>query len=620
MKQLDDIINYYLKTDSNYAVMITGDWGIGKTYYYKNVLAKQIKETITFQNARKKYKPIIVSLFGLSSIEEIQTEIFLSLFPLLKNKTIKLGASIGKSLVKGILKLKGLGEYGEIISQTETNTNDWINFNEIVLCFDDFERLSNKLSIEELIGFINSLVENESIKVIVLANEDKIPKENYHALKEKVIGNTIEFIQDISQTYDSLIQIKFSGFSEYRKFLELHKNLTLEIFGRASNNIRILSFILDYFHTIYSGYITSLPQNDILREYESEVFPRILKFTIAVGCLYKLGSISFKRRENIEEFAFFDLDDLILDGRTPKKIKTDDEKTIREKFIEKYYKDDLYKFFSSIYDFITGGATFDSNTLISELKSHFHIQENAIPIAYETYNKLGYPVVFALKDSEYIALTRQMLGFADDGNYDPQNAVTIFYFATRFGNPLNLNLEKLERRIIKGLYKGVDSYKYVASLDMHLRIDDASEHPEHLKKIRAVAIEINNSLMQEITNEKYRGIEELYKNDIDQFIGKLIDKKDNYYYEPVLESFSIRKFYSFFLNASGEIKWKINGLFKHRYPEHPYSGLKTEVHFLEGLLQRIDKKIESLPSKGLNSFVFNDFSKILKQSIERLKS
>lgn len=618
MKQLDDIIDYYLKNDSNYAIMITGEWGIGKTYYFKNKLTKQITETPTFKNAKKKYKPIIVSLFGLSSIEEIQTEIFLSLFPLLKNKKVKLGASIGKSLVKGILKLKGWDEYGQILSETETNKNDWINFNEIVLCFDDFERMSDNLSIEELIGFINSLVENESIKVIILANEDKISKENYHALKEKVIGNSIEFIQDFDIAFDGLIKEKFVGFPVYSKFLINNKQYILEIFSLTSVNLRILGFILDYFHTIFSGYITSLPQSDILRKYESEVFPKLLKFTISIGCLYKLGIVSFKKRENLDEFGYFELDDLFFDGRTTKKLKTEEEKSIREKFIDKYYKDEIYNFLPSIYNFITGGSTFNPKNLISELKSQFHIQENIIPPAYEVFNKLKYPTVFALKDGEYNSLTRQMLAFSDLGKYDLENSITIFYFSSRFENPLNLNLEKLEKRIIKGLFKGVDNYSYVPSLDMHLSIEETSSNYEHLQKIRKVALEINESLIEDITNAKYREIEDLYKLDIEQFILKLADKKESYHYEPVFENFNIRKFYSFFLNANGETKWKIIGLFRLRYPEYPYSGLKAEMFFLKELAQKIEKKIESLPTKGITSFVYNEFFKTLNQSIERL--
>lgn len=618
MKQLNDIVDYYLKNDSNYAIMITGDWGIGKTHYLKKTLTKQIKETPTFKNAEKTYKPIIISLFGLSNIEEIQTEIFLSIYPLLKNKAIKLGASIGKSLVKGILKLKGLEEYGQILSETETNKNDWINFNELVLCFDDFERLSENLSIEELVGFINSLVENESIKIIILANEDKISEGNYHALKEKVIGNSIEFIQDINSVFDSLIEDKFTGYTEYTAFLKIHKQYIIDIFTLDSSNLRTLSFILTYFHTIYSSYTNSLSRTDVLKHYEAEIIPKLFKFSISIGCLYKAGKISFKKRENLEKFGFFNFDDLELDGFKTKTKKTEEEKSIRERFIEKYYKDEIYNFFPSIYEFITGGSTFNPVDLISELKSHLHIQENNVPPAYDVFSKLSYPHVFSLTDVKYNSLTRQMLTFSDQGKFDHQHSLTIFYFASRFENPLNLDLDKLEKRVIKGLKKGIDKYSYVPSLDLDLNIQDSSTIKAHLINIKKIALEINEGLIQEINNDKYSKIEDLYTINFEEFFFALVDKNQNLRYEPVFESFNVKKFYSFFINADGEVKWKIINLFKHRYTEYANSELKLEIMFLEGLILKIEKKMDSLPKKGLKSFVYNEFIKSTKQSIERL--
>lgn len=42
MQQLEEIVNFYLTSDTNYALMITGDWGVGKTYYFKISLNKKM--------------------------------------------------------------------------------------------------------------------------------------------------------------------------------------------------------------------------------------------------------------------------------------------------------------------------------------------------------------------------------------------------------------------------------------------------------------------------------------------------------------------------------------------------------------------------------------------------
>ena len=48
------------------ALMITGEWGCGKTYLLNNMLTDELKDTHII---------LRVSLFGMESIEEIRTEV-----------------------------------------------------------------------------------------------------------------------------------------------------------------------------------------------------------------------------------------------------------------------------------------------------------------------------------------------------------------------------------------------------------------------------------------------------------------------------------------------------------------------------------------------------------------
>jgi deoxyadenosine/deoxycytidine kinase len=56
--------------DTNNAIMLNGNWGAGKTYYFKNILKDKISKTPVFKEISKNYRPILVSLFGLKSVEE----------------------------------------------------------------------------------------------------------------------------------------------------------------------------------------------------------------------------------------------------------------------------------------------------------------------------------------------------------------------------------------------------------------------------------------------------------------------------------------------------------------------------------------------------------------------
>ena len=80
MKQVDDIINDYINAeDTDYAIMIDGQWGAGKSYYWENVLRKQIEETGIPRNSKnEKYKAAKISLFGIQSVDDLKLEIYTS--------------------------------------------------------------------------------------------------------------------------------------------------------------------------------------------------------------------------------------------------------------------------------------------------------------------------------------------------------------------------------------------------------------------------------------------------------------------------------------------------------------------------------------------------------------
>jgi len=623
MQGLDEIIDFYLKTDTNYALMITGEWGVGKTHYFKSILRKQISETPTFDNNQKKYRPILVSLFGLKSVEEIQTEIFLSLYPLLKNKAVKLGASIGKSLIKGIMQLKNLGEYYDYVSEVEVEKGDWIKFSELVICFDDLERLSEKLNIEEFIGYINTLVENENVKVLIIANENKIDKANYFALKEKVVGNSIEFIPDLSTSYDSLIESKFAGYPSYKAFLTDNKNYILEVFTKKSSNLRILAFALIYFQRVYSEITTGLPPKDILKAKENEILLTLVKFSLVVSIEYKAGKISFTKKENLDWGGRLDLTNISLENLqfgNSKKEKKEEEKTFREKFLEQYYSGDSFSYFNSVYVFLTGGSVLKLDELLQELKKHYHIEENKILPQYEVFNSLGYHAVFSLSDKEYNKLTGKMLSYSDTGSYDILNYITIFYFASRFGNPLKYNLDKLERRVITGMKAGKANYKYIDQLDFYLNVDGNAEHRDRLLRIRKVALELNRQINTNNQATDSARLEEMCHKNFEQFYTEVLSNDKPYFYTPIFQSFSAHKFYLLFLNSDNKMRWEIVRFWSSRYRDYPASQLKPEIEFLEKFKQKTEKKISSLPKHGVTNFVFSELVIILQKSITKLNA
>ena len=204
---MDNIINVvkdYLTRETNNALLITGQWGVGKTYFFDNKLSEEIKGISIKKNESVKYKPIRVSLSGVISIDDIERRIVAELYPSL-NKGLKWG----KGIFKFLLSTPKIKEYIPEIPNSDVIDSETDN---LIICFDDLERRSKTFPIDSLIGYINNLTENNNLKTIIIANTNKIEDNNFDEIKEKLIGREIEYKINIEEVFDTLIQSEFQSF------------------------------------------------------------------------------------------------------------------------------------------------------------------------------------------------------------------------------------------------------------------------------------------------------------------------------------------------------------------------------------------------------------------------
>ncbi len=95
MEELKKIIEDYVKTEqTDYAVLIKGSWGSGKTHFFKNQLSRVIE--------RCSLKPLYISLYVISKLEDLSKTIILAMFPSLHKKPVEKLVS-GAGLVSSAL-------------------------------------------------------------------------------------------------------------------------------------------------------------------------------------------------------------------------------------------------------------------------------------------------------------------------------------------------------------------------------------------------------------------------------------------------------------------------------------------------------------------------------------
>ncbi|WP_139833529.1 P-loop NTPase fold protein [Pseudomonas sp. B8(2017)] len=217
---LKNYIDYYKTlTDPGYAVLITGNWGSGKTHQITQILDK---EEYTY-----------VSLFGTHSTDEIYSSVYAKMFPT-KAFSKELAESTNGATVGPI----GFG--GLISNIAKAILKDEIDSSKILI-FDDLERSTLKTT--ELFGIFNKYIEHHKCRVIVLAHDKKIT-DDLSQTKEKVFGQTIEIIPQTSQAFDSFI-LKISD-DKNRNILHNLKETILGIFKQSdTHSLRILKHSIE---------------------------------------------------------------------------------------------------------------------------------------------------------------------------------------------------------------------------------------------------------------------------------------------------------------------------------------------------------------------------------------
>ena len=605
MQKIIDIVKDYLIKESNNALLITGEWGVGKTYFFDNKLSEEIKGTSIKENESVKYKPIRVSLSGVTSIDDIERRIVAELYPSL-NK----GTKIGKGIFKFLLSIPKIKEYIPEIPNSDVIDSETDN---LIICFDDLERRSKTFPIDSLIGYINNLTENNNLKTIIIANTNKIEDNNFDEIKEKLIGREIEYKINIEEVFDTLIQSEFQSFSEYTEFLQKEKNFICSFFHNYKN-IRTLKFILTRYHDIYSQIEKIASSIDYIHSNKDTVLKETLLFTIAISIEYKGGSVTRNNKEEIDNIIRFSRKDIerFLNKETSHDQKNDEEETILKKIKSNYYYQNnvIYYFYEPIFDYIIGLNILDENLLEKDIKKKYKISEdNTIPECYIIYNQIKFNEVFSMSNDNYKQLLTNMLSYVDSGEYRLEHYNRIYNLVLSFNNPLKIKEDKLKNRIIKGMKKNKDKFVYNPELLNKLLYE--SDVDKNEKEIIDLCLTINNEKEQEKHKQDSTNLINILKNDFDHFEHQV---KHKYNTIPIFKYIKSKEIFNFY-NSEIHLRIRLFESFNLRNRSCRKDILLMEKHFYEQLQQSIEKKEKQLKS-GPEWALYNSFNELLQSIIK----
>lgn len=241
----------YLKNNisNGKVIMLSGKWGSGKTFFWKELSNNEI---IQFQEENQKAY-VYCSLYGNTSIEKIEDNIYAQAY---------LCSVGGENIVlKGYQKVKDFGKrFGSFCSLFDVSKLldgiDEIQQNNIkksallylsnggLICFDDFERKSKDIDLNDLFGLILHFAIDLDCKVVIILNDDVFEGEEkkiFSNVKEKSVSKFLKYKPGIKKLFETI----FNSDEEYRK-LDDYKEIILNTIEETEElNARIYIQVLD---------------------------------------------------------------------------------------------------------------------------------------------------------------------------------------------------------------------------------------------------------------------------------------------------------------------------------------------------------------------------------------
>lgn len=192
LSQVRTSIQKFVESSRNEFLLIKGGWGVGKTHFWQSLI-KEFSENMKIGKPKYSY----ASLFGVDSLETLKNSIVVSQIDSnVVSKDVNTSFNFmwwkAKPIIKEIEKIPKIKGYtGGLVSEWA-----FLTVKDSLICFDDFERRSNKLEIKEILGLASFLKEQRNCKIVFISNEGTLSEKDTKEFKshsEKLVDVEIQF-------------------------------------------------------------------------------------------------------------------------------------------------------------------------------------------------------------------------------------------------------------------------------------------------------------------------------------------------------------------------------------------------------------------------------------------
>ena len=568
MEDLVESILDYVRADyTDYAIMINGEWGSGKTYFWNHKVKNKIE---SLQLNGRKYTTIYMSLYGISNLEEISKKIFIETTQLMDKNLKKYMDSHGQTTIPEYAKtgLDMANFFGVTKNGEKVDYEAFFSTDDKVLCFDDLERAN--VDVVDILGYINNFVEHDHIKTIIICNEKELAtkfkssniemktfiatylldKQNeltkgeekpmvekirdkieyvfdnandYERKKEKLIGETFEYAPKFNYIINGLL-MRYENNPDLIRFLRENTNLIISTFNKSgTRNLRILKHSLNDFKKIFEIVNKAYPNTKL------RVLQTMLIFTIAVSFEIKAGKITKNKFVNIQSNEEYKA--ILVSSR----VLMDNRQFYIKEFDNNYYFNfkSEYRFFKFIEIYVRT-RIFDMKALKKDMDAIINtIDTEKLP----GYKRLLTEEYWKISDEQFPRIIQEVIDEVKKGSLQLIEIVKLFSYFSYFikRGLINNDIKETKQIFIDGMNKSVQISKYCDNVEEELsRVGIINESSQEMEEVLKHFEKLNNQLE-----------EKMYKDKADEIFRYIPIKMEQFYdrFDSECMEFPIFKYY-----------------------------------------------------------------------------
>lgn len=612
MEDLVESILDYIRNDyTDYAIMINGEWGSGKTYFWNNKVRDKIESMVL---NGKRYKTIYMSLYGISNLEEISKKIFLETTQERSNGRGNVPEYTKKGL--DMANFFGIKQSGDKVNYKELFTTD-----DKVLCFDDLERAN--VDVIDILGYINNFVEHDHIKTIIICNEKELATKlkssnlemktfiatylldkegelvkktdrpmveriqdtieyvfdkanDYERIKEKLIGETFEYIPEFNYIINSILT-SYEEYPELITFLRDNINLIISTFNKSgTKNLRILKHALNDFKKIFDMVNQYYPNTN------RKVMQTMLIFTIAISFEIKAGKVTkdkFITINNNEEYKA-----ILVSSR----VFMDNRQFYIKEFDSNYYYNFKaeYRFFKFIEIYIRT-RIFDMKSFRENMEVIINtIDTDKLP----AYRRLLTEEYWKITDEQFDGIVEEIIEDVKNGRIQPIEMVKIFAYFTYFieRDLIRYDLKTIKRIFLNGIKIASENATYCDNVEEELEKISMDEIGTDMDEILELFNEVNEKLKDKMYIKQAEEVFGCIPEQMEQFYDKFAKECMAI---PIFKYYDTSEMMQRIASASNEDIVTIKEMLSERARKYK-AEIEPEIKNIKKLKQQIEEYID----------------------------